>query len=144
VGAVVSKAPKGDQERLRELGLHMGILFQLMDDVLDYKGHKEAFGKNLGNDFKEGKMTLPLLLTIQATAQTHLPFWQRTIENLEQNPQDFNQVLSLMEEHHIFTKCQTYCKQRAKMALEVLDQLPAHGASEAFRDVIHFCLNRVN
>lgn len=144
VGAVVAKAPKGDQEHLRQLGLHLGILFQLMDDVLDYKGHKDSFGKNLGNDFKEGKMTLPLLLTIQATDKTHPEFWIRTIEKLDQRPEDFNQVLALMDEHHIFTKCQTYCKQRAKMALDELDQLPSHGASDAFRDMIHFCLNRVN
>lgn len=143
VGAVVSKASLNDQEAMARLGLHIGILFQLMDDILDYHGNRESFGKNIGNDFREGKVTLPLILTIQAVGDGQKSFWQRTIGNLDQLPGDFEQVQSWMSMHQIMGKCRDYCRKEMVNCFDIIKQFPENEASEALRDVVNFCMNRV-
>lgn len=143
VGAVVSNAEEKDQEAMANLGLHIGILFQLMDDILDYQGNRELFGKNIGNDFREGKVTLPLILMIQAVGDTQKPFWQRTIANHDQLPGDFEQVQNWMQEHKIFEKCQDFCQKEVDVCLAVLKNFPENEANQALKDVVNFCMNRV-
>src|SRR5690606_33565250 len=77
--AVTAGADAGRVQALYDYGLNLGLAFQIQDDVLDYSGSAGELGKTAGDDFAEGKSTLPLLLAVKATADTEAHFWDRTI-----------------------------------------------------------------
>src|SRR4051794_5705046 len=83
-GAVAAGAPEVQIEALRTYGLNLGLAFQLTDDALDYGGRTEDLGKNAGDDFREGKATLPLLIAIARSGPREAEFWQRVIGDLKQ------------------------------------------------------------
>src|SRR6202012_5257053 len=91
-GAVVSGASATQVAALAAYGLKLGLAFQLADDALDYGGTSETLGKNAGDDFREGKVTLPLLLAIQRTGGQETAFWERTVGQLEQSEPDFRRA----------------------------------------------------
>ncbi|HYE45873.1 MAG TPA: polyprenyl synthetase family protein [Caulobacter sp.] len=95
-GAVSAGASEEQQRAMRTYGMNLGLAFQLADDALDYGGATEALGKNAGDDFREGKATLPLLLAIAATGQQEAAFWERTIGRREQDDSDFLRARELI------------------------------------------------
>jgi octaprenyl-diphosphate synthase len=97
-GAVVAGADAADAAALRAFGMHLGLAFQLVDDALDYGGVSEVLGKNAGDDFREGKATLPLILALQRTGDREAEFWQRTVGKLQQVEGDFERARSLILE----------------------------------------------
>ena len=97
VGAVVADRPRGEAAALAEFGMNLGIAFQLVDDALDYAADQAVLGKTVGDDFREGKITLPVLLAYQAGDAADRDFWRRTIEASEQNEADLDRALHLMQ-----------------------------------------------
>jgi octaprenyl-diphosphate synthase len=97
VGAVVADRPRGEASALAEFGMNLGIAFQLVDDALDYAADQAVLGKTIGDDFREGKVTLPVLLAFQAGDAADREFWRRTIEATEQNEADLDRALHLMQ-----------------------------------------------
>ncbi len=95
-GAVVAGAPAARVTALYDYGLKLGLAFQLVDDALDYGGMSETLGKNAGDDFREGKATLPLLLAIGRTGGREAAFWERTIDRRDQTEQDFRRARELV------------------------------------------------
>ncbi len=95
-GAVVSGAPAARVQGLSDYGLKLGLAFQLADDALDYDGASEVLGKNAGDDFREGKVTLPLLLAVQRTGAEHSGFWERTVGQRQQTEADFRWARDLI------------------------------------------------
>ncbi len=95
-GAVVSGAPEPRVRALSDYGMKLGLAFQLTDDALDYGGASEVLGKNAGDDFREGKVTLPLLLAIERTRDTEQTFWERAIGRRDQTADDFIYARSLI------------------------------------------------
>ena len=83
VGAVVADRPKVEEEALESYGLNLGIAFQLIDDVLDYSAEQAELGKTVGDDFREGKITLPVILAFRRGDETEREFWRRTLEDPE-------------------------------------------------------------
>ncbi len=96
VGAVVASRPEAEERALREYGTNIGIAFQLVDDALDYAADQATLGKTVGDDFREGKITLPVLAAYQAGDAQARAFWTRTIEELRQDEQDFERAMALM------------------------------------------------
>jgi octaprenyl-diphosphate synthase len=96
VGAVVANRPDSEAAALAEYGMNLGIAFQLVDDALDYAADQAVLGKTVGDDFREGKITLPVLVAYQAGAAADREFWRRTIEATEQNEADLDRALHLM------------------------------------------------
>lgn len=96
VGAVVAERPEQDEQALAEYGLNLGIAFQLVDDALDYAADQAVLGKTVGDDFREGKITLPVLAAYQAGDTSERRFWERTIEASEQRDDDLDHALALM------------------------------------------------
>ncbi|WP_411288348.1 polyprenyl synthetase family protein [Phenylobacterium sp.] len=96
-GAVSAGASPERCRALRSFGQHLGLAFQLVDDALDYSGDSETLGKNPGDDFREGKATLPLLLAMARTPGER-DFWVRTIDRREQADGDFERALELMRQ----------------------------------------------
>jgi octaprenyl-diphosphate synthase len=95
-GAVSALAPEDQVTALRAYGLNLGLAFQLVDDALDYAGVAETLGKNAGDDFREGKATLPLLLAIARSGPREAAFWERAIGRLDQTEADFRRAYELI------------------------------------------------
>ena len=95
-GAVSAGAPESQIAALRTYGLNLGLAFQLADDALDYSGVAETLGKNAGDDFREGKATLPLLLAIARSGPREAAFWERAIGRLEQTEADFRRAREII------------------------------------------------
>lgn len=96
VGAVVADRPEPEEQALAEYGMNLGIAFQLVDDALDYAADQATLGKTVGDDFREGKITLPVLAAFQAGDAAERAFWTRTIEGSEQREDDLDHALGLM------------------------------------------------
>ena len=96
VGAVVADRPAAEEAALAEYGLNLGIAFQLVDDALDYAADQATLGKTVGDDFREGKITLPVLVAYGAGDATARAFWRRTIEASEQGDADLEHAMALM------------------------------------------------
>jgi len=116
---------------LREFGLHIGTAFQLTDDVLDYSSDEAALGKTPGDDFREGKLTLPVILAYQAGTREEKIFWERTMGELVQRPADFKKACRLIEKHgaraQTLAMAGSYC-EKARKALQGFNLSPAKNA----------------
>jgi len=97
IGAVVSDRPESERTALREFGHNLGMAFQLVDDMLDYSAQQATLGKTVGDDFREGKITLPVILAIRAADAEGETFWRRTLEDLSQKKGDLKRAVTLME-----------------------------------------------
>jgi octaprenyl-diphosphate synthase len=97
-GAVSAGAAPDRARALRKYGQDLGLAFQLVDDALDYSGDSETLGKNPGDDFREGKATLPLLLAMARSGASEREFWIRTVDRREQTDADFDRTCELMRQ----------------------------------------------
>jgi octaprenyl-diphosphate synthase len=95
-GAVSAGASAERRRALHRYGQNLGLAFQLVDDALDYAGDSETLGKNPGDDFREGKATLPLLLAMSRTGASERDFWVRTVDRRDQTGADFDHARELM------------------------------------------------
>jgi octaprenyl-diphosphate synthase len=137
IGAVVALRPSAEEVALAEYGMKLGIAFQLVDDALDYVADQATLGKTVGDDFREGKITLPVLAAFLAGDETERGFWRRTIEELEQTEADLDRAMQLIAEHgaialtldraHLFA-------QEAKAALTVFPDSPIRNALAGVAD----------
>src|SRR5262249_61121649 len=99
VGALLGHQPKAEIAACRGYGLNLGIAFQLIDDALDYRGTSAKLGKNVGDDFREGKITLPVVLAFRRGGESERAFWRRTLEEGEATDADLEHAISLMTRH---------------------------------------------
>ena len=94
VGPVIAERPKAEQAACRSYGMNLGIAFQLVDDALDYGGKAATLGKNVGDDFREGKITLPVVLSFRRGTDEERAFWKRALEQGEIEDADLEQALA--------------------------------------------------
>jgi len=141
-GGVVAKCSRNQELALETFGENFGIAFQLTDDALDYNGQQFELGKTLGDDFREGKITLPVILAYEKGNNEERVFWRRVIEDVEQNENDFAQAISLLKKHD--TLEETFCRARefGDKARIALRKLPKNAYRDALDDVIDFCIER--
>lgn len=99
IGAVLAGRSAQEREALANFGRNLGIAFQLVDDALDYSVREAKFGKNAGDDFREGKMTLPVVYALERASSEEKAFWKRTLGELQQKEGDFNQAIAYMTRH---------------------------------------------
>ena len=92
IGAVVADRPKDEEDALTSFGTNLGIAFQLVDDALDYSARQAELGKTVGDDFSEGKITLPVILAFRRGTEVDRKFWKRTLEELDQEPGDLEKA----------------------------------------------------
>jgi len=98
VGAVVADRPEAEEKALADYGMNLGMAFQLVDDALDYAADQALLGKTVGDDFREGKITLPVLAAFRAGDDAEQAFWRRTIETSEQGEADLDEALRLIRQ----------------------------------------------
>jgi octaprenyl-diphosphate synthase len=99
VGAVVADRPEAEETALSEYGMNLGIAFQLVDDALDYAADQATLGKTVGDDFREGKITLPVLAAYALGDAAERQFWKRTIADSEQTEDDLDHAMQLIARH---------------------------------------------
>ena len=96
---MVAERPAAQEAALAGYGMNVGIAFQLVDDALDYAADQAKLGKTVGDDFREGKITLPVLVAYAAGDAERAAFWRRTIEDSEQTADDLAHAMDLMARH---------------------------------------------
>ena len=141
-GAVSAGAPEGWAAALRDYGMNLGLAFQLADDVLDYGGAAETLGKNAGDDFREGKATLPLLIAIARSGPREAAFWERAVGRLEQTEADFRRARELVIGAGALTAALDCAADYAEAAKLALAPLPPGGWREALEALADFAVSR--
>jgi octaprenyl-diphosphate synthase len=142
IGAVVAGRPAAEQAALRAYGLDLGIAFQLVDDALDYAADQAALGKTVGDDFREGKITLPVLLAHARGDAEEKAFWRRTIEARDQAEGDLAQAVALMQRHGALADTIARARDYAARAQRRLDLFPDGPVKRAMADLAAFCVDR--
>lgn len=142
VGAVISDRPAHEEKALATYGMALGMAFQLVDDALDYAADQTKLGKTVGDDFREGKVTLPVLVAYHAGDPEEKAFWRRTIEDSEQTGADLDRALVLMERHHAIRATIERAALFASDAKEALSVFPAGAIRQALMDVADFTVRR--
>lgn len=142
IGAVVAGRPAADEEALTGYGLNLGIAFQLVDDVLDYSARQARLGKTVGDDFREGKITLPVVLAFQRGGEEERRFWRRTMEETDQHDGDLEQAIALMQRHGALTETVERARAYAALAREALAPLSGGPFGGALLDVLDFVVDR--
>ena len=143
IGAVVASRPDREEAALAEYGMKLGIAFQLVDDALDYVADQATLGKTIGDDFREGKITLPVLAAFLAGNDLERAFWRRTIEQLQQTESDLDRAMTLIAGHGAvgitLDRAQRFV-QEAKVALLVFPDSPIR---RALADVADYTVQRL-
>ena len=142
LGAVVAGRPAADQARLREFGMALGVAFQLVDDALDYSADQAALGKTVGDDFREGKITLPVLLAFARGSEEERGFWRRTLETGEQTDEDLAQAQALMARYSALADTIGRARLYAAQAQAALSAFPDGAEKQALAAVAEFCVDR--
>ncbi|MCY3983598.1 MAG: polyprenyl synthetase family protein [Roseovarius sp.] len=144
VGGVVAEASEDDIAALREYGDALGIAFQIADDLLDYKGDIGDTGKKVGNDFRERKLTLPLIKSIAASNRTEHSFWQRCICKGEQREGDLEHALAILEKRNALVETRDDALRWAERAKDSLRGLPKHRIRDVLGGLADFAVMRVS
>jgi octaprenyl-diphosphate synthase len=142
LGSVVANRPKVEEEALDAFGLNLGIAFQLTDDVLDYAADTTTMGKDTGDDFREGKVTLPVVLAYRRGDAEEQAFWRRTLEELEQGDGDLARATALMEGHGALSDTLKRARHYTQLARDSLDIFPSSEIKDALLQVVAFCAAR--
>lgn len=144
LGAVVSNRPDQERQALKDFGENLGIVFQLVDDALDYHGEASQLGKDVGDDFRDGKITLPVILAYGQGTDEEKQFWQRTLGEGKIEEEDLNHAIKLIEKYGTIEETMQRARIFGKKAEDALDIFPHNEWSEALRDVIEFCIKRAS
>lgn len=143
VGAIVAGRPEAEEQALRDYGMNFGIAFQLVDDILDYSADQQALGKTVGDDFREGKMTLPIVLAFARGDETEKQFWRRCLEDMEQRDGDLEQAIGLLERHGAIAEAKRRAEHYGALAREALAVFPDKPERRALAEVVDFCIQRL-
>jgi octaprenyl-diphosphate synthase len=142
VGPVIAGRPKAEQTACRSVGMNLGIAFQLVDDVLDYGGKAAKLGKNIGDDFREGKITLPVVLAFRRGNDSERKFWVRALERGEIGDSDLDHAIGLMTKHRALEDTINRAQHYGAMAVDALALFPSSPMKSALEQVVAFCLAR--
>ncbi len=144
VGPALAERPKDEQSACRSFGMNLGIAFQLVDDALDYGGKATKLGKNVGDDFREGKITLPVVLSFRRGSEAERAFWRRTLEEGEASDTDLEQAIGLMTKHRALEDTIQRARHYGAIAKDALALFPSSAMKEALEETVEFCINRSN
>jgi octaprenyl-diphosphate synthase len=141
-GALLSGRSEEFVSGLRAYGENLGIAFQLVDDALDYSGRQALMGKTVGDDFREAKMTLPLILAYARAKEADKPFWKRVIETGNQTETDLDRAITLIEQTGAMQETMSRARAYADVAKAALKVMPDSDIKRALADIADFCVER--
>ncbi len=144
VGPVIAGAGRADRSALRSYGMNLGLAFQLIDDALDYGGSSKDLGKNVGDDFREGKVTLPVILSYRRGSAAERAFWKEAIEDGKTDDAALERAVGLMSRQGAIADTIGRARHFGGIARDALAPLPASPQKAALLEVIDFCISRVS
>ncbi|MEZ5898298.1 MAG: polyprenyl synthetase family protein [Hyphomicrobium sp.] len=142
VSPALAKRPVDEQSALKSYGKNLGLAFQLVDDALDYAGDSVRLGKSTGDDFREGKITLPVILSFRRGSNEEREFWNRTIVAGEIKDGDLEHAIALMKRHKAIEATMERARSYGAIARDALAIFPDSREKDALQRVISFCVNR--
>lgn len=142
IGGIVADKDEEEKARIESFGLNLGMAFQLIDDVLDYSANQAKLGKTIGDDFREGKITLPVVIAFALGNEEEKAFWRRTMEDQEQEDGDLETAQSLFQKHGALDKTVAKAREYAQTAKAALEIFPPSSIKEALLEVVDFCVER--
>ncbi|PLX37309.1 MAG: polyprenyl synthetase [Hyphomicrobiales bacterium] len=143
VGAVIADRSRTEQSALRSYGTNLGLVFQLVDDALDYGGSSQTLGKKVGDDFREGKITLPVVLSYRRGTDEDRAFWSRCLEKGDIQDGDLEHAMELIAKRDAITDTIERARHYGAIARDALAPLPEAPQKQALLDVVDFCIARV-
>jgi octaprenyl-diphosphate synthase len=144
VGPVIAARPKAEQAACRSFGMNLGITFQLIDDALDYGGKAAKLGKNVGDDFREGKVTLPVVLAFRRGSEEERKFWRRAIEETDIRDGDLERAVTLMSRHRALEDTVARARHYGAIAKDALALFPDSAIKAALSETVDFCIARTH
>ncbi len=144
VGGVIAGADARQVQALHAYGDALGIAFQIADDLLDYGGTSAAIGKNVGDDFRERKLTLPVIKAVALATPEERAFWSRTIAKGQQAEGDLEQALAIMARHGAMEAARADANAWATRARESIAMLPDHPIRGMLSDIADYVVSRIN
>ena len=142
IGALVAGRPKVEEDALEAFGMNLGIAFQLIDDTLDYSAKQLELGKTVGDDFREGKITLPVILAFSRGNDKERQFWRKTLENLDQNESDLEKAIFLLNKHHAVEDTIERARHYGAIATDAMGIFKDTPEKSALMDAIDFSIYR--
>ncbi|MEM6811546.1 MAG: polyprenyl synthetase family protein [Pseudomonadota bacterium] len=123
VGAIIANSSDKARQAIKDYGYHIGISFQICDDTLDYDTDRSRLGKDIGDDFYEGKMTAPLLFAIQSSNEDEKSFWQDVLSKETRDEKDLEQAIALIRKYKSIEECHTLAKTHVDKAVNCINQI---------------------
>jgi octaprenyl-diphosphate synthase len=144
VGGIVAGRSGDEQAALRAYGHNIGLAFQLIDDALDYSGEAALLGKSVGDDFREGKITLPVVLSNRRGTPAERDFWRRTLQDGDVQDGDLAQAIALMRRYNAIGETVERARMYGREAQKALDVFPDTAARAALLGAVDFSIGRAH
>jgi octaprenyl-diphosphate synthase len=142
IAAVVAECSDDQERALDEYGRNLGVAFQLVDDAIDYDSDAAAMGKDRGDDFREGKMTLPVILAYARGSEEERSFWREAISGIKSSDADLDHACALIAQHGAVDDTRARARHFADRAIDALSIFPDGKARQAMTEAAHFAVAR--
>jgi len=144
VGPALANRSKDEEAACRSYGMNLGIAFQLVDDALDYGGKSAKLGKNVGDDFRDGKITLPVVLSFRRGSDSERLFWRRTLEDGDATDNDLDTAISLMNKHRALEDTVKRARHYGAIAKDALAFFPESPMKNVLVEAVDFAISRTS
>ncbi|WP_182418946.1 polyprenyl synthetase family protein [Bartonella sp. HY038] len=144
VGPIIAGQDDNCRRVLASYGTNLGLAFQLIDDALDYGGNSKDLGKNVGDDFREGKITLPVILSYARGNAEEKQFWKTAMEEGANDDKSLEKAILLMKKHDSLHDTIVKARELGEKARQDLETIAENSERQALIEVIDFCISRVN
>ncbi|MBL0848684.1 MAG: polyprenyl synthetase family protein [Candidatus Liberibacter ctenarytainae] len=144
IAALIAGAEDSIRCSLKSYGMNLGIAFQLIDDVLDYRGNVIEMGKNIGDDFRNGKVTLPVILAFQRGENQEKDFWISTIGAGQISADNLEKARILIHDSNALSDTESLAYYYGQQAKDALQNLPESIWKKSFMEVVDFCVGRIS
>ena len=141
-GITVAGGNQNQQIAAYDYGFNLGLAFQIIDDLMDFSQSSNKMGKNLGDDFKLGKTTLPIILVWQKSDQKEKSFWNRTLVDLNQKPSDFKTALKILNKYNVFSECKNIAIEFVNKSLQSIEIFPDSIIKDHLKGLANESINR--
>lgn len=142
IAAVVADRSDAEETALDAYGRNLGIAFQLVDDAIDYTSDAGTMGKDAGDDFREGKMTLPVILAYARGDAEQRAFWKDAVEGRRDSDEDFAQAIALVQSSHAVDDTMARARHYGQQAIDAIAPFPAGAAKDAMIEAVEFAVAR--
>ncbi|OSQ30805.1 polyprenyl synthetase family protein [Thalassospira sp. MCCC 1A03138] len=142
IGAVIANRSAEDEEALRLYGIYLGTAFQLIDDVLDYSAHQATLGKTVGDDFRDGKVTLPVIISYAKGDDAEKAFWRRCMEDQEFQDGDLDRAQELIRKYDALSASMDRAREFGQLAIDTLTRFDDGPIKDAMIEAVEFCISR--